>query len=659
MTADVIGKEIYKASQVDWMLSGNESFTGHLKIPLFSKWATDNRYIPPGVSDYYGQFDPMVAPHMVEILDRIHPDDPCTHVTLMKSVQSAGTTTVAENAIGAYIRYKLGNILFLTSTKGIGAIRGSANIDTLIDYSGLAKYVKPHSNRTGHKNKDNTLYKEFAGGIKMLITSYNSIGDLKSNTWHLIIRDEWEEAGVELKDQGDIGGIIEGRTKGIRNFKIVDISTPGRMETSRTYKSFLEGDQCERFLPCPICGEKQILILKGKGDDYGLTFTREKDKRSGHKVLIPETVRYICRHCKKDFRESKKQWMLEKGKWIPQSIPRNRKKHSYHASGLIAPEQFLSWERICQDFIDTDFGQDLLKFKDFTINDLGNAWAAVKKTASWEKLRDRAEPYSLGEVPAGDKQTISGVELYTGPMLLFGGCDVQGDRLEICVTGFAVNSEKYIVDYQIFYGDTANLDDPCWLALDDWVNNHEYKILGKPAYIEMCAIDAGFDPKKAKRGKDYAGKAHTVYEFVSVRVDRFIATMGNPDDSAIGILKESRINDVKTSLTKRYMVSVSLLKELIMSVIDNTEGHGAIHVPRFQMIEGLQKNVPDDWYQQFLSERYQEDPKKPGTFQWTKIRARNEVLDCFIYSVAAADSQTVTRWTNETWANYYYALVGD
>ncbi|MCP4393488.1 MAG: hypothetical protein GY804_04370, partial [Alphaproteobacteria bacterium] len=52
-------------------------------------------------------------------------------------------------------------------------------------------------------------------------------------------------------------------------------------------------------------------------------------------------------------------------------------------------------------------------------------------------------------------------------MLLYSGADVQGDRLEVCTTAFGYNGEKWIVDYQIFYGDTANLDDPCWIALHD------------------------------------------------------------------------------------------------------------------------------------------------------------------------------------------------
>lgn len=650
-------EEIYMRHQENHALQFLDALSEEIYIPSFSEWAEENRYIPPGVSDYYGKFDMSIAPHLEEPLNRLHPDDPCTHVAMMKSVQSANTTTIAENAMGAYIRYKLGSILFLTSSKGIGSIRSSANIDTLIDNSGLAQYLKPSSNRTGRKTKDTTFYKEFLGGIKLLISSYKSIGDLKSNTWHLIIRDEWDEAGVELKDQGDIAGIIEGRTKGLRNFKILDISTPGRMETSRIYKSFLDGDQREYYVPCPHCGEKQTLVLKRQGSKYGLTFGREKDKLSGKKILVPETVRYICRYCGKDIHESSKQWMLENGVWKPQATPANRKKHSYHAPGLIAPEPFLSWERICQDFIETDFGNDLMKFKDYTINVIGNPWAQVRKGAEWEVLRDRAEDYALGSVPGGEVIEISGANNYTGPMLLFGGVDVQKDRLELSVVGFGINSHKWLIDYQIFYGDTSNPDDPCWFNLDNWVYAHEYEMLGGQNVIERCAIDSGYNPRSGKRDKDYTSKANIVYEFVSMRSDKFIAIMGDPTDTAIGITKESRINDVNTTLTKRYMVSVSLLKELIMNVIDQSDGYGTIHFPAWQEFEGVRQPMSDEIYMQMLSERYQEDPKKPGTFGWFKIRSRNEVLDTFIYAIAAADNMGVLRWTNDVWGDYYLQII--
>ena len=620
------------------------------EVPELVQWAEDNRYLPAGVSEYHGPFERTTAPHMVEPLNRLHPDDPCTHIALMKSVQSTATTSVAENGMGAWIAYKLGSILALTSSKGIAKIRSSSAIDVMIDHSGLASSLKPMSQRMKRKTADTSFYKEFAGGIKLLMSSYNSIGDLKSNTFHFIIRDEWDEAPAELKDQGDIAGIIEGRTMGLRHFKILDISTPSRMETSRIYKSYMEGDQRKYFVPCPICGEHQVLVLKGEGRDYGLTFNMTKDDVTGKKVLDGNSVRYICQHCKGEFRESKKSWMLQNGLWKPTAVPIDRKKTSYHVSGLLSPEMFLSWERICQQFVNTKFGEDLLKFKDFKINYLGEPWASVQKIASWEEIKNRAEEYAHGIVPKGEEVTTAGMPLYRGPLILTAGVDVQKDRLEMHVVGFGFGMEKWSIDYQIFYGDPSNLDDVCWVSLENWIYQKAYNILGKEHLISLCAIDSGYDPKSGSRTKDWGNKSSVVYEFVALRPDRFVAIMGVTDDKAIDTVKEARIYGQST-LKKRYNVAVSMIKESIMAHIDVTSGPKAIHFPKYRMVNGEQKLVPDDFYKQFMSERYQE--LSPNKFGWKKIRERNEVWDTFIYAWAAAELNNIHTWTAELWSLYY------
>ncbi|MCK4830281.1 phage terminase large subunit family protein, partial [bacterium] len=110
MTKPITAESIYKKNQKKRISKIITALPEHLEIPLFSKWAEENRYYPPGISVYPGRHDPNTAPHMNQILDRLHPDDPVTHVTVMKSVQ-ATFTTMMESAIGASIKYKLYNML--------------------------------------------------------------------------------------------------------------------------------------------------------------------------------------------------------------------------------------------------------------------------------------------------------------------------------------------------------------------------------------------------------------------------------------------------------------------------------------------------------------------------------------------------------------------
>lgn len=618
-------------------------------------WAERKRYLPAGTTEFPGQFTRETAPHLVEPLELLHPDSDKQIITAMKSVQSAFTTSVGENGMGYWIDHKQGSILTMISTKGQAAIRSSSAIDVMIDKAGLK--IKPMSQRMKRKTGDKSNYKEFAGNIKMLMSSYNSIADMKSNTFHFIFNDELDEMSEELKGQGDTYEIIKGRTMGLRRFKILNVSTPSNMSTSRIYKAFKEGDQRYFHMPCPHCGEKQVLELKSKGQKHGLTFTREKHETTGNKILIPESVRYICKHCGKSFHESKKQWMLENGIWIPSVVPEDRNQASFHVSGLMSPEMFLSWERICQQFVNADFGQDVLKFKDFTINYLGWPWANIQKAMAWEDFKNRADDYCYGEPPQGKITKIDDLDVFFGPLILVGGVDVQGDRLELHILGIGTGMELWSIDYKIFYGNPSNIDDTCWDSLSEHVYGTSYKISGEDILISKVSIDTGYDPRKAKAQANGDGGGvmqHVVHEFVAMREDRFIAIMGIAEEKSLDVIKEARIHGT-SSLKKRYNISVSLIKDMLMNNVELLGGPRSIHFPKYTMTDtGQRIEIPDEHFKQFLSERYQE--LKSKKFGWEKIYIRNEVWDTFIYALATAYILNLPGKNIGWWAYHYQQI---
>jgi len=268
-------------------------------IPQISEWAEENRYLPSGTTEFPGLLDHSIAPHLVEIQDCFHPDSGIKQVSVMKGTQALVTTAI-ENVIGHSIKYKLHNILYIISSRNIAKIRSSAAIDVMIDNSALADFVKPISQRMKRKTADNTFYKEFAGGRRLMMTSYNSIADAKSLSWDLIIMDEIDEAPYELKGQGDPEAIFAGRGKTIRDLKIAKISTPTNAQ-GRINRNFLEGDQRFFYCQCPLCGEFQILKVMAAGRDFGLIARSETI--DSVEQIIPDSVKYVCEHCKKDIFE--------------------------------------------------------------------------------------------------------------------------------------------------------------------------------------------------------------------------------------------------------------------------------------------------------------------------------------------------------------------
>lgn len=633
-----------KKQQFSFFSTSISSLKDTAFIPLPSDWASNNRYLPSTVSENYGKWDKnKVKPH-ADILDYIHPDNPVTHITVMKSVQSGLTVSLGENAMGYFTKYRLGSVAYFTSTKNVGKARSNSALDVMIDNSGLAELIKPMSNRTNRKSADTAFAKEFAGGIRWQLSSYGSIADMKSNTFNLLVKDELDEAPPEIAGQGDTEDVIEGRTMGVRMFKVLNISTPSSMETSRIYKNFIMGDQCRYFVPCPHCGGEQYFKFAYTKDNAGLTFDMKKDPNTGAKILDTTSIRYVCEHCGSSFREYQKEEIVKKGEWRPtwqesEYKPKSPKHKSFHIPGILSP--FLAWSRICQQYINTNFGQDIMKFKDFTINYLGEPWARVTKMPKWQEFKKRADDYVMN-----CKQAPTGVHR------IYGGVDVQKDRLELAVVGVGIGMEKWLIDYQVFYGDTSKLNNLVWKNFATYISSTKYDSEDGKTPISMVAIDTGFDPRASvKRAKDWDTKAHIVYDFIATYRQigvPLIPIKGTGITKGADLLRAMRTSH--TVVTKRIDITVDMLKELLSDALELHDGYGAIHFPKWSMIDDVKIPTPDEIFKQFLSERYQEvSPNKMG---WKPIRSRNEVWDTFIYATACMYIDGIQSWDETAWGMF-------
>jgi phage terminase large subunit GpA-like protein len=609
--------DIIIQNSINFFTKGLNSIDKNFYIEMPVNWAEDNRVLPVGATDFPGKINMDIQPHHKEIMNCLHPDSGVKRVTCMKSVQASLTTSV-ESVVGWAIKNKLYNILMLISSKNIGKTRGSAEIDTMIDQSGLADFIKPMSNRTLRKLADNTMYKEF-GTHRLMITSYNSIADLKSLSWDLIVMDELTEAPKgDLKKQGDVETIIHGRTKARRNAKIIKFSTPETAPGCRIYNNFKEGDRRFYYVPCPLCGEEQILVLKAEGREFGLAGVYEENKE-GKAVVIPDSINYICEYCKKSFYEYQKSDIMIAGRWIPTFKAVDPAFRSYHMSGLMSNSVFYPWKDILSEFSQCNFGKDIMKFKGFVNNTLGWPWENRAKKKNWEYLRDRKMDIERGIVPPGG-------------LIITGGVDVQKDRLELQLVAWGHGMESWSFENKIFYGDTSNYENDSWLALSDYVYTQQFKICKSDMLIARVAIDTGYNPGNY-RVKDWGQKAHIVYNFVNLN-PLFIAIKGVNGKNDI-LLREKRNYDV---IKSRYDVNVDLIKEDISMKLDLDSGPGAMHFVNYE----------DEFFKQFLSEAYCE--VEPGKWGWKKTTyERNESWDTWIYARAAAEHLNLSTYSSVAW----------
>ncbi len=593
-------------------------------IPFPSEWATQNRYLPAGTTEFPGYIDHSIAPHMVEIQDCFHPDSGIKTTTIMKSTQSLATTAL-ENVIGWAIKYKLHNILYIISSRNIAKIRSSAAIDVMIDNSGLVDCVKPISQRMKRKVADNVFYKEFAGGRRLMMTSYNSIADAKSLSWDLIIMDEIDEAPFELKGQGDPEKIFEGRGKTSRGLKIAKISTPTNTH-GRINQNFINGDRRYYYCRCPLCGEMQVLDVLGlDGCEYGLTARSEKV--DGVEQVIPDSVRYVCKSCTRDVYEYQKQDMLTGGQWRPTARPVNPAYRSYHISNLMSPIMFYTWRQCMQEYAETEWGQNIMKYKNFMIDVMGRPWEMKAEKKDWRELKARAEEYQLGTMPPG-------------ALIPVAGYDVQKRWIECSVWGFGRGLECWLLDHVKFHAETETKyrDDRCWTDFRNFVLTKKYKFRDREIPIAINAIDSGYNPEGGAESADIA-QEHTVYEIVA-RTPRTIACRGNAKlkDS---IIREERVKR-QSPLKIRYDIATNEIKNELFVHVDLPPGApGAMHFPRA---------LSDDYFRGFLSEVFAEI--EPGRWGYKKVFERNEPLDTYQLARAGAEALNLPTWTDAVWDAY-------
>ena len=523
-------------------------------IPMISEWASENRYLPPGTTEFPGMIDHSIAPYLVEIQDAAHPLSGVKSITIMKATQT-GATTAVENVIGHAIKYKLHNILYVISSKSMAKMRSSAAIDVMIDNSNLAECMRPISTRIKRKVADSTWYKEAHGNRRIALTSYGSIADAKSFSWSLVILDELEEAGSgELKKQGDVEKIFQGRTKTIRDFKIIKISTPTHSH-GRINLNFMDGDRRYFFCQCPFCGELQVLTVYGiSGADYGLRARTEKI--DGIEQVIPNSVHYICKFCRREIYEYQKQAMLTGGKWVPTARPVNPEYRSYHISNLMSPIMFYTWKQCMQEYAETEWGLNIMKYKNYLIDVLGQPWETKAEKKDWRELMARSEEYKKGEIP-------------TGGLILTGGADVQKNRIELCVTAWGRDMESFVIDYQVFFGETSQRVGGVWAVFENFLRTKRYKLKDITIPIALTAVDSGYNPAR-ELTRNEINAEHTVYEFVARNHTRTIAVRGNPDLKDM-VLKEERVKR-QSPLKRRYECAVNELKDEIYVNIDLPAG---------------------------------------------------------------------------------------
>ena len=580
------------------------------------QWADEYMRIPrdTGAAEP-GQYRTSRTPYAREPMRCLSPAHPCKRVVTMVASQLM-KTQIALNWIGGLIHMVPSNILTLLPSLSL-AKRVSSRIGKTIKATPvLRERVAANRSRDARNTMDT---KEFEGG-SLYVTTAGSAANLAELSARYIYGDEIDRWDVDVGEEGDPIELAEtrGSTFG-RNAKFYFSSSPTIKGASRIADLFETSDQRYYYVPCPHCGHMQVL-----------------EWESLHYSVDYSVVHYQCAgpDCDVLIEEHHKGQMLASGEWRSHAQG-DGETIGFHLNALYSPLGWMDWRSLAKQFEKAKKAQnrgDLEPMQVFYNTRLAKVWDSAQEQTKADVLKERArrETYGLGSM------TLR-------VLMLTASVDVQANRLELMVMGWGVGMERWIIDYQVIWGDPA--DERTWAVLDEKL---------KVRYPHPCGVGLGILATAVDSGGHHTDE---VYQFCRVRRWRNIFAIKGASKPGKPVIAQrpSMVDVTWKGQTERngaelWFVGTDTAKDWIYNRYPFEDGPGALH---------FANDLPDDFFDQCVAERkvarYVRGHKR---IEWVKGKAeRNEALDLMVYCLAMAHYLGLNRYKEHDWERTRQALA--
>jgi phage terminase large subunit GpA-like protein len=428
-----------------------------------------------------------------------------------------------------------------------------------------------------------------------------------------LLLDEIDGYPADVDKEGDPVGLAEARQRTFARRKTIKASTPTIAGASAIEAAYSATDQRRYFVPCPHCGEYQVLEFRR------LTWTKLK--------LPPEKAVYLCAHCEGRIEERHKTAMLEHGEWRATAPSADPKIRGYHLNALYCPVGWLSWGQIAKQWVKVHKDSDKLRV--FTNTVLAETWHEKGDAPEWRPLYDRRENYEIGTIPKGG-------------LFLTAGVDVQKDRLIYEVVAWGRAKESWSVDYGIIPGNTSDLTaSGPWGQMDALLARAFPHERGAQFHIRMLAVDSGYNTSEVYTW----ARKYPMNRVVAIKgQDHGGALIGAPSPVEINLRGRRPIHGYKVwpvvgSIAKSELYGSVRLEAPLAG---QASPPGWCHFPQYD----------DDYFKQLTSEQLVAKKNKRGftVLTWELIPGReNHALDARVYARAAAALFGLDRLRETDW----------
>ena len=537
-----------------------------------SEWSDRYRRLSPESSAEIGTWHTSRAEYQREIMNAVS-DPKVESVTIMSCAQ-VGKTEILLNLIGYHIHQDPSPILLVQPTLDMAQTFSKDRLAPMLRDSPVlqGKVADPKSRDSGNT----TLKKNFFGG-HITMCGANSPASLASRPIRVVLFDEVDRFPVSAGSEGDPIDLARKRSATFWNRKEVAVSTPTIANSSRIETLFENTDKREYHVPCPDCGEYQVMRWSN--------VHWEQDS--------PDTAFYACIECGGAWDDAARYGAIRRGEWRATAPFVGRA--GFRLSGLCSPWTPLS--SAVRDFLQAKKLPETLR-----------VWVNTYLGESWEDDGERIDDFQIST----HRENYTSDSLPKEIVFLTAGIDVQDDRLEMEIVGWGRDEESWSVEYKTFFGDPASAN--VWADLDSYLTltftTEDDRELG----IKAAAIDSGGHHTQA------------VYKFCKPRLGRRIfAIKGVGGEGKAIVGRPTTNNHIKCKL---FPIGVDTAKETIYSRLKIKEvGPGYCHFPN---------SYNDEYFAMLTAEKVVKKYHKGfHRREWVKVRPRNEALDCRVYALAA------------------------
>jgi phage terminase large subunit GpA-like protein len=556
-----------------------------------SQWAEKYAVLSRETSAQTGRFH--AFPYQNGIMDAI--TDPTVEMVTVQKSARVGYTKILDHVAGYYIHQDPSPILVVQPRVEDAEDYSTTEIEPMLRDTPVLVEIVGDLKKKDSKQK--IQKRIFRNGASMSFVGANSPGGFRRITSRIVLFDEVD--GYPVMGAGKEGDQIKlgiKRSESFWNRKIVLGSTPTVKGESRIEKSYANSDQRKYFVPCPHCGEFQVLEWGGPDTPYGMKWEKDADGNG-----LPDTVYYVCRHNGCVIHDIDKPDMVARGEW------RAQKPFAGHAGFHIWAGYSLftnaSWRNLVAEWLEVK--DDPLMRQTFINLVVGETYEDRGDRALKEdRLLERCEVWPA-EVPAG-------VALITV------GVDTQDYRFEVEVIGWGRNEESWSIAHEVIEGDMETPDP--WNQLDALLQRRWRRADGREFVAEAVCIDSG------------GHHTQKVYDFSKARLGRRVWAVKG--ESVVGLRRNpvwpTKKPSRRTKATFRPVVlGVNAAKDVIRDRLHKaTPGPGYMHFPVDRDLH---------YFSQLTSERKQIKIANAQKFSiWVLPPGRaNEALDCRVYGYAA------------------------